>query len=144
MLEASGLAARGGGKDLATKTIESGRALQKMKEIIEAQGGKPSLKAEDIPIGDQVATMTSPADGYIVEIDNSAINAIAKAAGAPMDKGAGILLHAKVGYNINKGSVMLEVFAEHSSKLTDAISLSQKLKPITVEGMLLRRMPEVA
>jgi len=38
----------------------------------------------------------------------------------------------------------MEIYAEHSSKLADAISLSQKLKPITVEGMLLRRMPEVA
>lgn len=144
LLESSGQAPRGGGKDLATKVLESGKALQKMREIIEAQGGNPSIRPEDIPIGTQVAPISSPADGYIVEVNNSSINAIAKAAGAPVDKGAGVLLHAKVGYNIKKGSLIMEIYAEHSSKLADAISLSQKLKPITVEGMLLRRMPEVA
>ncbi|MGC9201663.1 MAG: AMP phosphorylase, partial [Thermoproteota archaeon] len=60
----------------------------------------------------------------------------------PTDKGAGVLLYAKRGYSVRKGDKLLEIFSEHAYKLTEAISLAQRLKPITVEGMLLHRIPE--
>lgn len=143
LLEASGLAARGMGKAMAEKILESGKALRKMREMIEAQGGNPNVRPKDIQIGAHYAKTESPADGYVVEVDNSAISAVAKAAGAPLDKGAGVLLRAKVGYSVKKGDPLLEVYSEHESKLSEALDLVQRLKPMTVEGMLLRRLPEV-
>jgi len=142
LLEASGLATRGQGKDLAMSLLSSGKALQKMHEIIEAQGGDPNIKPEDIKLGEHRASITSPADGYVVEVSNYAIKEIARTAGAPTDKGAGVLLYAKRGYSTRKGDKLLEIFSEHAYKLTEAISLAQRLKPITVEGMLLHRIPE--
>lgn len=143
LLEASGLAGRGLGKGMAEKVLESGKALEKMREIIEAQGGNPRIRPEDIQVGPHKAKVESPADGYVVEVSNSAISAVAKAAGAPVDKGAGVLLHAKVGYSVKKGDPLLEVYSEHETKLSEALDLVQRFKPMTVEGMLLRRLPEV-
>jgi len=144
LLEAAGLAGRGMGGALASKILESGKALQKMREIIEAQGGNPKVRPDDIEVGDHRSTIESPADGYVVRVNNNSISAIAKAAGAPIDKGAGVLLYAKVGYSVKKGDHLLEIYSEHSTKLTDALGLAQRLKPLTVEGMLLRTLPEVA
>jgi len=42
-------------------------------------------------------TFTAPTTGYITGIDNRAITGIARAAGAPEDKGAGLELYVKVG-----------------------------------------------
>ncbi|PIN96860.1 MAG: thymidine phosphorylase, partial [Nitrosopumilus sp. CG10_big_fil_rev_8_21_14_0_10_33_7] len=39
------------GYALAKKILESGKAEQKMREIIKAQGGNPSIRPEDIRIG---------------------------------------------------------------------------------------------
>jgi len=143
LLEASGFAGRGLGKEMAMRILETGKALKKMREIIEAQGGNPNVKPDDIAVGTQRAKIESPADGYVVEVSNSAINAIAKAAGSPVDKGAGVLLHAKVGYSVKKGDPLLEIFSEHPTKLSESLDLAQRLKPMTVEGMLLGRLPEV-
>jgi len=143
LLESSGMAGRGLGKELAAKILESGRALKKMREIIEAQGGNPKVDPEDIAVGEHRSTISSPVDGYVVEVSNSAISTIAKSAGAPLDKGAGVLLHAKVGYSVRKGDPLFEIFSEHSTKLGESLGLAQRLEPVTVEGMLLRKLPEV-
>lgn len=82
----------------------------------------------------------SPADGYVVSVDNEAIKSIARAAGAPIDKGAGIKLHAKRGYIVKKGDPLIEIYAESEGKLSEAQALTMKIEPITVEGMLLGKV----
>ncbi len=140
LLELSGTTPRGRGQEMAKEILASGKALKKMREIIEAQGGDPNVRAEDIHIGDQRVKILSPADGYVVSVDNEAIKSIARAAGAPIDKGAGIKLHAKRGYIVKKGDPLVEIFAESAAKLSEAQALTMKLEPITVEGMLLGKV----
>ncbi|OYT65787.1 AMP phosphorylase [Candidatus Bathyarchaeota archaeon ex4484_205] len=142
LLEMAGLASRGNGKDVADELLNSGKALQKMREIIEAQGGDPNVKPEDLPIGEYKATLYAPCDGYIAEVSNFAVSAVAKAAGAPTDKGAGVLLKGKRGYVVEKGDPIMEIYAEYESKLEVAYNLALKLQPVTVEGMLLHRFPD--
>jgi AMP phosphorylase len=142
LLEMSGVATSGNGQNVAKSILESGKALKKMKEIIEAQGGDPRIRSQDIPIGSHTISLLSPCDGYVSEVDNNAINEVAKAAGAPYDKGAGVLLHGKRGYVVKKGQSVLDIYAEHATKLSEAYAMAQKLKPITVEGMLLHRIPD--
>lgn len=76
LLEMSGATPRGRGQDRAKEILASGKALQKMREIIEAQGGDPRVKPEDIPIGTHRIKLLSPADGYVVSVDNNAIKNI--------------------------------------------------------------------
>jgi AMP phosphorylase len=140
LLEMSGTIPRGRGQDMAKEILASGKALQKMRQIIEAQGGDPRVKPEDIAIGEHTTKLLSPADGYVVSVDNDGIKNIARAAGAPIDKGAGVKLYSKRGYIVKKGDPLIEIYAESEGKLSEALALGMKIQPITVEGMLLGKV----
>jgi AMP phosphorylase len=71
---------------------------------------------------------------------------VARAAGTPKEKGAGILLHSKLGDAVSKGAVLFEIYAERPSKLEAALALAAKLEPVVVsrkaeERMLLDQYP---
>jgi AMP phosphorylase len=140
LLEMGGAAARGQGKETAMETLRSGKAFTKLKEIIEAQGGNPNITHTDIKVGENRADFTSPADGYVIEFDNKRIVEIARIAGAPIDKGAGVWIHRKKGETVNKGDPLITIFADKSWKLTNALKSAEKDYPIIVEGMLLERV----
>ncbi|MFH0848825.1 MAG: AMP phosphorylase [archaeon] len=142
LLELAGKASRGRGSSTAREILSSGKALDKMKEIIEAQGGNPGIRPEDLPVGSHRAELLAPCDGYAVKVSNKAINAIARTAGAPGEKGAGIVLHGKEGQKIRRDEKIMEIYAERESKLDEAYQLALKLKPITIEGMLIEELPE--
>ena len=140
LLELGGIASRGHGKSLAKEILSSGKAYAKMKEIIEEQGGNPSISPEDIAVGRYKLDIKAPIDGYVTKIINQNIKKIAVAAGAPSDKGAGIYLYKKVGYAVNKGEKLYSIYAESSTKLDKAYSIAVKNNPIIIEGMLLSRL----
>ncbi len=142
LLELGGVAPRNKGQDYAKETLRSGKALKKMREIIEAQGGDPNVRPEDIPIGDHVAGIEANADGYVTHVDNRIITEIARAAGAPRDKGAGVVLNYKIGYKVSRGDRLMNIYAERESKLREAMAIATRNTPIIVEGMLLQRYPK--
>jgi AMP phosphorylase len=134
------------GKQKAEELLKSGKAEKKLREIIEAQGGNPDIAPEDIKVGDERAAIRSNEDGKILWINNRSIAEVAKASGAPKEKGAGIVLNKKIGEEIRKGEVLFKIFAERNTKLEAAIELSNKLKPIGLskkpeESMLIDRIP---
>ena len=99
---------RGGdGFDVARDILDSGRALAKMERIIEAQGRR------DKPIapGSLVREVTAEESGTVIAIDNYQMARIARLAGAPMDKGAGVDLLKKLGDPVKKGEVLYRVHA---------------------------------
>jgi AMP phosphorylase len=142
LLEMGGLAARGGGRKMAKEILVSGKALEKMREIIEAQNGKPDIKPEDIPIGTHTYDLCAPSDGYVATLHNRALVRIARAAGTPKIHSAGLYLHAKVGTRVKQGDSVLTIHAESENKLSDAIDVAKNLMPFTVEGMLLQTLTE--
>ena len=81
----------------ARELLESGAALKKFREIVVAQGGRADLKSSDLKPGKYSQQIQAVKAGYINSLDNKALVAIAKAAGSPGDKGAGILLSKKQG-----------------------------------------------
>ncbi|MFQ6067964.1 MAG: AMP phosphorylase [Candidatus Bathyarchaeia archaeon] len=142
LLEMGYVAQPGQGKDLAKEILASGKALEKMREIIEIQGGDPKIRPEDIRLGQHTITLKAPCDGFVTNVSNAAITAIARAAGAPKEKGAGVALRWKRGYKVKKNDVLFEIYAERASKLNDAYNLALTMKPVTIEGMLLHKVPE--
>jgi len=136
-----------GGRQRAENVLQSGRAEKKLREIIEAQGGNPRVKPEEISVGDKKTQLTSNQAGRVLWISTESIVQIAREAGAPKEKGAGIVLKAKLGDAIKKDAVLLEIYAERSSKLESALELAKRLQPIVLskkpeENMLLDRVPE--
>ncbi|MFX1598851.1 MAG: thymidine phosphorylase, partial [Promethearchaeota archaeon] len=107
---------------------------------IDAQGGNPDIKPDDIKLGDHRVNIPAPAAGYIVEVNNINISKIARAAGAPDHKGAGLYIYKKRGGYVKRGEPILTIYAETASKLREAQNLVVKLDPITIEGMLLKRI----
>ena len=100
---------RGGqGYHLARDLLESGRALKKLNSIIEAQGAN-DYPPEPAKLQHQV---TAPASGIVAAIDNLQIAHIARLAGAPMDKAAGIDLHRKLNDPVEKGEPLYTIHAE--------------------------------
>lgn len=142
ILEMAGVAPRGAGKQVAKEILASGKSYEMFKKIVEAQGGNPDIRPEDIPIGKNKVEIKAPMDGYITGVYNQPITTIARAAGAPHDKGAGVLLHVKRGHKVKKGDVLMEIYSNSTIRLEEAVKLVNKLKPITIEGMLLETYPE--
>ena len=143
LLEMSGKAVKGQGKQLAEEILNSGKALSKMKEIIEAQGGNPAVKSQDVAVGNYKAELHASCEGYITQVNNELIVKICNAAGTPRDKGAGILLHAKVGYKVKEGDLLLEIYSNSESRLSKAHAIALKNNPIVCEGMLIERISDL-
>jgi thymidine phosphorylase len=104
---------RGGqGYNLARDILVSGRALQKMNQIIEAQGRhtlpQPSPLTWDI---------SAPVTGKVVAIDNLVIAQLAHIAGAPLDAGAGIDLYCKIGDQVVVGQILYRVYTRFASSI---------------------------
>ena len=134
-------------RSLAENLLDSGKAMKKMREIIAAQGGNPSVKPEDLPVGPDSDVVRSERDGKVLWLSTNDIVRIAREAGAPKEKGAGVVLQAKLGDNVQIGGVLFEIYAERSSKLASALELAGQLSPIVLskkpeERMVLDVIPE--
>jgi len=105
------------GKNLAMEIYRSGKAEEKLREIIFEQGGNPEIMPEDIKIGEFGLDIYAENSGFVFWINNSAIVEVARAAGSPKDKGAGILLYKKIGDVVKKGEKLFTVYAEKARKL---------------------------
>jgi AMP phosphorylase len=140
LLELAGKVRSGEGRAFAEKILESGKAMAKMREIIEAQGGDRSIKAKDIVIGDKAFDVLAERTGRVHSIDSKLISKVARAAGAPKDLGAGIYLHGCVGDTVEKGGKLYTIYSSSESKLDDAIKLAQQVTPLRVGGLILEEV----
>lgn len=134
-------------RGMAESMIDSGKAEKKLREIIAAQGGNPSVKPEEIAIGPESAAVYSEQAGKVIWLSTNELVRIAREAGAPKEKGAGVLLYTKLGENVHKGDILFEVYAERNSKLSTALDLAKQLAPIVLskkpeEKMILEQIPE--
>ena len=141
LFEMAGKAAHGQGAQMAADILRSGKALEKMRQIIEIQGGDPTVKAEDIVPGEYRFDVNAPQDGYVIELNNSALVTLARLAGSPYDHGAGLDIHAKKGTRVKKGDPIFTIYAEREWRLERAIEVGRVLMPVVVEGMVLERIP---
>ena len=134
------------GKQRAEDILKSGKAERKLREIIEAQGGNAKIRPEDIKLGHKRAEIATEVSGRVLWINNKRITQVAREAGAPKEKGAGVVLQVKLGQQIERGESLLEIYAERSTKLASAIELAESLQPIGLskrpeETMLIDRIP---
>ena len=112
----------GAGYKLASDILDSGRALEKMQSMMKAQG----KREEPLFPGKLKYTVTAPDSGIIEVIDNFKMARIARLAGAPMDKQAGVDLHKKLGDKVNKGDALYTIHAEFMADFNFAKTESEK------------------
>ncbi|MDD2836727.1 MAG: AMP phosphorylase [Methanothrix sp.] len=143
LLEMGGVAGRGDGYKAAEDILTSGKAHKKLMEIIEAQGGNPQVKSEEIAIGDNCEDILAPTGGYIVAFYNKRLVELARMAGAPADKKAGVIIHRKMGERVKKGEPLITICSSSDWQLESAVKDANRQMPIVVEGMLLERYPRI-
>ena len=120
---------RGGdGFAIARDILDSGRALAKMNAIIDAQG---RTKKRFEP-GRLTFEMHAPASGYVAAINNQQLARIARFAGAPLVKGAGVDLFRKIGDRVKKGEPLYRVHAEVAADFQFARALATRAGGYTV------------
>ncbi len=124
----------------AREILESGVAHEKFLEIVAAQGGNPNLRSEDLVPGQYSEDVIATKSGYIHSINNKDVVAIAKAAGAPNDKGAGLMIYLKKGQRVEAGEKLFTIYADNEAKLRRAKETAMKYPPMDIEGMLLKRV----
>ncbi len=114
---------RGGyGYAIARDILESGRAWQKMQDLIHAQGEI----TEPPRVGQLSYEVCAVQDGVVTHIDNYILAKVARLAGAPIDKGAGVDMLKKLGDEVAKGEVLYRVHAEYRADYQFARSLTDQ------------------
>jgi AMP phosphorylase len=134
------------GKHKAEELLKSGKAEQKLREIIGAQGGDPQVRPADVRVGEKKEAVATDLDGEVLWVNNEDFAKIAKEAGAPKEKGAGVMLRAKLGDRVKKGDLLFDVYAERDTRLESALKLAASLQPIGLsrrpeDRMLVSRIP---
>jgi thymidine phosphorylase len=98
---------RGGtGYARARELLETGAALKRMQMIIDAQG--PCKCSTEL--GNLSFDVKATHDGVVSEIDCLRLNRLARTAGAPLEKGAGVKLFKKIGDRVEQGEPLYRVY----------------------------------
>lgn len=116
LLELGGAAREGQGVNVALQTIADGRAWAKFQRICEAQGGMrvPATAGYQHPL-------LASAEGAVTSIDNRKIARLAKLAGAPEAKAAGVELYVQLDQRVGTGEPLCTVHAETPGELRYAL-----------------------
>lgn len=128
---------KGRGYMLANKLIDSGKAMKKFREIIGLQGGDPNIKKQDIKIGKHTYDVLAKKRGRISHVDNRMISKIARAAGAPRDKGAGLYMNFEQGDKVKKGEILFTIYAESQTKLNFAVKALESWEAFELQKVIL-------
>ena len=102
--------------------LNDGRAWKKFQAICQAQGG-----LREIPLAEYSAIIRSRASGLIKSIDNRQLAQIAKLAGAPKAKTAGLKLHKKLDESVMTGEPLMTLYAATLGELTYAENYYSKI-----------------
>ena len=122
---------RGGAGYLRAKALlDSGAALKQMQKIIEAQG--PSSCRSDL--GPLTADVPAPHDGIVTAIDNLRLNRLARTAGAPIDKGAGIKVFKKIGDRVDQGEPLYRIHAFDDPEFDLAVAATRLATGYAIDG----------
>lgn len=113
-----------GDKSYAMEILASGKAEKKMREIIKAQGGDPSITPSKIPYAKYSYDVASRKTGVISAISNAYLVSICRAAGTPKDQNAGIRIYKKIGDYVSKGDMLYTVYSEKKGKMKKAAAIA--------------------
>lgn len=136
MIYAGGKAAsREEGHSLAEEMLKNGKALEKLTQFIEGQGGN-SDAVKDYQLFPQPAykqDLICEQDGYVSQIAARTIGLASQHSGAgratkedDIDLSAGIYLHKKIGDQVSKGDVLATIYGNHVEKVKHSLEEARK------------------
>jgi pyrimidine-nucleoside phosphorylase len=117
------------GRTLAEASIADGSAFEKLRVLVQAQGGNVSYVDDTsrFPRADHVEMVEAPQAGYLAQVQARTVGEAAVALGAgrarksdPIDHAVGFVIHHKVGDQLQKGEPLFTVHANDREKLAEA------------------------
>lgn len=113
-----GLGGVDGGRQRVVDAIESGAALDRFRDLVEAQGGDPKVVDDPdlLPQADNTDDVRAAAGGFVTKCDARTIGVAATRLGAgrerkdqDVDHAVGITVHAKIGDRVSRGDSLATV-----------------------------------
>ena len=132
VLEQCKKAKKGQGIRVAEDILRSGAALKTFQAIVEAQHGQLA-DPNTLPLGKYFFVYTAPRRGQITLLSNTRLSKIARLAGCPHDRSAGIYLHRHLGDRVEKGDPILTVYAESRQKLDFALAVFNQIDGVEIK-----------
>ena len=117
LLELGGAAPQGEGMARAAACLASGAAWTKFQAICEAQGGMRTP-----PVAPHTHVVAMRISGMVDRIDSRKLARVAKLAGAPDAKAAGLELHLRLGAPVKRGEPAYTVHAQSPGELDYALA----------------------
>jgi len=130
-------------REMAQSKLLDGSGYQKLKEVIEAQGGDPRVldRFDLLPNATGAREISSPRTGYISAIDAQDIGrASGKIGGSreskdsPINPAVGVILEVKVGQKVDEGAVLCRLYytaeehiEEAAEDIEDAFRISTRM-----------------
>ena len=117
----------------ATGALASGAALEKLREMIAAQGGEPRVVDDPgrLPAAPHRARLPAPHDGVVRELDAGAIGHAAVLLGAgrsrmdeAVDPAVGLVILRAAGERVKAGEAVLELHFRHHESLAAAMTVA--------------------
>lgn len=118
--------------DLARRTVDSGAALDKLRQVIEAQGGDPRVVDDDslLPGAPVMRTLEAPQAGVVTQVEPRAIGRAIVALGGGrrmvddvIDPAVGFVVPVKPGQRVEQGEVLGTVHARSESAADEALAV---------------------
>ena len=138
LLELAGKAKKGKGDKMAREILTSKKALKKFLEIVKEQKGlvfdkKNALHIPHFKEPPFIFSVKAKKKVKIKHMDNKFINKLARAAGCPEDKLAGIYLNKKKNQEVKKGEPILTIQSVSKEKMNFAKNFWNENKNQMVE-----------
>jgi len=144
ILEMAGKTERGNGYDLAKSILNSGKSYEKFKEIAVAQGSTmDNISWKEVPEASYTHTIKSEGGDKVYAVNSFNIGLMARAAGAPSDHLAGVVLHVDRGAVVEEGDPLITIHASSENKIDQAIGIMRTAQPLVMERAILEHIPSV-
>ena len=124
--------------------LKDGRAMDKWRAMISAQGGDPDAK---LPVARETQTVVAESDGVISELDALAVGLASWRLGAgrarkedPVQFGAGVTLHAQLGDAVKKGDPLYTLHTDEPARFERAAETIAKAYKIEAQAQVTRKL----
>ena len=124
--------------------LKDGRAMDKWRAMISAQGGDPDAK---LPVAKETQTVVAESDGVISELDALAVGLASWRLGAgrarkedPVQFGAGVTLHAQLGDTVKKGAPIYTLHTDEPARFARADETIAKAYKIEAQAQVTRKL----
>ena len=124
--------------------LKDGRAMDKWRAMISAQGGDPAAK---LPVAKESQTIKASSDGVITKLDALSVGLASWRLGAgrarkedPIQFGAGVTLHAQLGDTVKAGDPLYTLYTDEPARFQRASETIENAYSIEAQAVVARKL----